>query len=137
MKPRIIYVLLLFLLSITCDDSVTSIMPEDKERMIPPIIYRTWWHDVELCSGKNGDFDAVTWYVTPQAIPYKNQYAAGLWDMATNSIIIDRYDTLDAGLVRHEMLHAILHTGFHPPEYFQNKCAKELEGSFGIEKISQ
>lgn len=45
------------------------------------------------------------------------------WMAAGNRIIIARRFVRDGLIVRHEILHALLGRGDHPPEYFRRRCA--------------
>lgn len=91
-----------------------------------PPIYRTWWQEVEACSGVAGNFDAVSWYVVPNVGAFtvgSDTAIAGYWQPYHHSITIAGFYTNYALVVRHEELHAILHRTDHPPEYFLQKCA--------------
>ena len=116
------YVLPLFLLA--CQ-SPTAFTPPGAVPFDPPAIYRTWWAEVEACSGLRGDFDAVRWYrVDPPnevRLP-TGRPVRGFWASNGNRIFIRAAD-LDLPYVpRHEMLHALLRRPGHPAEYFVTRC---------------
>ena len=90
----------------------------------PPDIYASWWQLTERCSGKEGDFGGVHWYVVPGASTFnlEGQAVAGAWYQAGNRIVIAADYTQDGSLVRHEMLHALLQQGGHPRSEFLGSC---------------
>jgi hypothetical protein len=82
-----------------------------------PPIYREWWAQVESCSGKTGDFDAVRWFEVPgDYLP--NSFAGARSDYAAQTVVVAANRKLEANVVRHEALHLLLKTSGHPPEYF-------------------
>jgi len=91
----------------------------------PPASYRTWWQEVEACSGRIGNFEAISWYYVPNVGVFTagtNPNVDGYWQPYHHSITLAGFKVNDAYLVRHEELHAILQTADHPAEYFVNKC---------------
>jgi len=103
-------------------------LPPLPDRAVPmgaPPIYETWWHEVELCSGKTGDFAAVSWYYVPGPAGFTSGSGAdlaGVWQPSRNAITLAEYAREDSLVVTHEELHAILHRTDHPAEYFVQKC---------------
>ena len=105
--------------------SSTDPLPADAVPLSPPAIYETWWHEVEQCSGKTGDFAAISWYYVPGQGSFavgSNPDVAGVWQPSHHSITLAQFVWENASVVRHEELHAILQRADHPPEYFQDKC---------------
>lgn len=100
-------------------------LPEAATPFAPPAIYRTWWAEVEACSGLRGDFDAVRWYRVdpPNEVRLRDGTPVrGLWMSSGNRIVIRAAD-LDLPYVpHHEMLHALLRRPGHPAEYFVARC---------------
>jgi len=93
--------------------------------MSPPAIYETWWHEVEQCSGKTGDFAAVSWYYVPGSAGFPSESGAdvvGVWQPSRNAITLAEFARENSFVVAHEELHAILQTTDHPVEYFVQKC---------------
>lgn len=91
----------------------------------PPAIYETWWHEVESCSGKTGDFAAISWYYVPGSGGFgvgSGAELVGIWQPQHHSITLADYVRQDGMVVRHEMLHAILQRADHPGDYFVQKC---------------
>lgn len=116
---------LLLLLALAACESPTGVrLPVSAVRFSPPSIYRQWWALTEQCSGRQGSFDAVSWYVVPDARTLNGTKGLnGIW-YATNQIVIaGANDGISAGeLVRHEMLHALLRGGDHPRDMFVRRC---------------
>lgn len=100
-----------------------SDFPESARPFVPPAHYRAWWQVVEACSGRQAPFDAVSWFKVPDGdLAIRGETAAAAWFVFGNRIAIVNTWLTGGELVRHEMLHAILETGDHPEEYFQQKC---------------
>jgi hypothetical protein len=125
----------LLLLSFAACESPTG-LPPGAQRFQPPAVYRQWWTLTESCSGLQGSFDAVRWYLVPNTntLPLDDgEMVNALWDPNGNRIIIaggldDPYagdvarHPYSGDLVRHEMLHALLHGAGHPREAFIGRC---------------
>src|SRR6266571_2933145 len=100
-------------------------LPAGAIPMGPPAIYETWWHEVEQCSGKTGDFAAISWYYVPGPAGFGIGSGAdlvGIWQPQHHSITLAEYAREDSSVVTHEELHAILNRADHPAEYFVQKC---------------
>ena len=99
-------------------------------------VYAFWWNLMERCSGRTGRLSSVSWFVAPQ-IHMGGQHYGGYWWENGNRILLAESRILDGPIVRHEMLHALLQDGDHPPEYFGSRCGSEVgcpdcvESSFG------
>ena len=105
--------------------SPTESLPSGAVPLNPPAIYETWWHEVEQCSGRTGDFAAVSWYYVPGLGAFgagSDQGLAGLWQPQHNSITVAQFAIEDSSVVTHEELHAILQRTDHPAEYFVQRC---------------
>lgn len=100
----------------------TDPLPASARLLQPLAPYRTWWQLVEGCSGLTGSFDAVQWYVADHVSPDDNTVDAK-WLSSGNRVVLTPASSRDGGVVRHEMLHALLRRGGHPTEYFGAKCA--------------
>jgi hypothetical protein len=107
-------------------NSSTEPLPAGAALLDPaPDSYRTWWQEVEACSGRTGNFDAISWYYVPNVGVFPvgtNPNVDGYWQPYHHSITLAGFKIYDALLVRHEALHAILNTVDHPAEYFVQKC---------------
>jgi hypothetical protein len=116
----------LLLLSLAACESPTG-LPPGAERFAPPAVYRQWWTLTEACSGLRGSFDAVQWYVLPNASTLQlddGTVVNAAWEGRGNRIILPaELDGRYAGdLVRHEMLNALLQASTHPRGAFIGRC---------------
>jgi hypothetical protein len=105
--------------------SATDSLPHGALPLDPPVIFTTWWEEVEGCSGTTADFAAVRWYYVPGEGGFPAGSSAdvvGVWRPANNSITLAQYVIANPLVVRHEMLHAILQRTDHPAEYFVDGC---------------
>lgn len=108
-----------------CESPTGVRLPAGAVRFSPPSIYRQWWTLTEQCSGRQSAYDAITWYVVPDAetLPGTNGLN-GLWYGDNRIVLSGADDGIAAGdLVRHEMLHALLGGGGHPRDMFVGRCA--------------
>jgi hypothetical protein len=108
-----------------------SPLPATATVMSPPEQYRAWWTATESCSGLQGRFESIQWYVVPDSMTFSTESGekVGLWSESsagTRIIIAGAYANHEL-VVRHEMLHALLDREGHPPEYFQTKCGLTWE----------
>jgi hypothetical protein len=106
-------------------DTPLAPLPDGAVLQGAPDIYGTWWHEVEQCSGKTGDFNAVSWYYVPGQYTFSSGTGADLvavWLPSRNAIVLAEFAREDSLVVTHEELHAILRRTDHPAEYFVQKC---------------
>jgi hypothetical protein len=123
----------------SCDRSTAPLpaaLVDDAVSLEPtPANYQIWWHEVEACSGKLGNFNAIAWYYVPNVNWFTMGAAPtvlGFWQPSRHSITLAGLQINNAYLVRHEALHVILNTVDHPPEYFHQKCASAVVGPITI-----
>jgi len=88
--------------------------------------YQDWFGRTEACSGLDGSFQTITWYVVPNAETFETPEGpkVGMWEKSgavTRIIIAGRYVAHEM-VVRHEMLHHLLDREGHPSEYFTARC---------------
>lgn len=101
-------------------------LPDNAVAFLPPAEYQAWWAMTETCSARQGDPGRIAWFVVPNVAAFmtsRGQKAAG-WSRGTDGsriVIAGAYQDSQM-VVRHEMLHALLDRGDHPPEYFVNRC---------------
>ncbi len=111
-------------LLVACQLSEPFPFPSESLRPYSPPIgqYTLWWEAVEACSGRTSNFADVSWYLTQpgQLLVVNNDTLDGAWFEDGNRIAVARGD---GPIVRHEMLHAILHDGGHPAAMFAGRCA--------------
>ena len=137
MKTAILTIILA-LLFLGCEDqgAVLPRIPKDAVAFDPPAIFKQYWAQVEECSGVTGDFSQVKWMYTGSPIAVYSDgltsYGDAMWDMASNTIVFVQSQYIvamaDSGLVRHEMLHALLHDPTHQA-WVKARCFAELAGS--------
>ncbi len=101
-------------------------LPGHAVALAAPPQYLQWWTKTEACAGRLGRLDGIAWYVVPDATAFMTPKGeeVGNWSRGsdgTRIVIADAY-VGDELVVRHEMLHALLDRGDHPPEYFVDRC---------------
>ena len=100
-------------------------LPAGSVRFAPPVAYAGWWAMVQQCSGRSAAFDEVTWYTVPgvDQVPLLGTFVSGYWSQFNNRIVLAGDARFSGGLVRHEMLHAVLRSGDHQRSMFLDACA--------------
>lgn len=88
------------------------------ERFTPPPEYRTWYAEMEACTGRRGNYDAVVWWLVDSlTTPVGWHNIAATWT-APHTVRIRRGYKGNDWVVRHEMLHDILQTVDQPSPPF-------------------
>ncbi|HJP59474.1 MAG TPA: hypothetical protein VJ865_05730, partial [Gemmatimonadaceae bacterium] len=119
-------------LALSCDMLVDPALPSDAVRFTPPPVYARWWAITEACSGITRSLDAIQFYRVPNASTIPDATygeVAAYWSQAGNRIVLAQFYEAEGRVVRHEMLHALLRGGGHPPAYFQGRCAGVVDCS--------
>jgi hypothetical protein len=78
------------------------------------------WRDMEACAGATRDPRVVAWFTVDApafAVPGASGTFRGYWFSARDHIVLALPSVSDTKLLRHEMLHAILRDGTHPPTF--------------------
>ena len=117
--------LLALVAGISCGHLTDPPLPVNAQLFVPPPVYTGWWAMVESCSGLSGSLDKIQWYSTTSHLrdPNDNDEAiAGYWSLASNRIVLFTNDTIAGGVVRHEMLHALIRSAGHPRWAFLQAC---------------
>ena len=101
-------------------------LPADAVAFIPPAIYRVWWARTEACSQLHGRLGSIRWYSLPNKATFMTPAGerVATWShggAGTRIVVAGGYLT-DELVVRHEMLHALLDRGSHPPAHFIDRC---------------
>ena len=129
MNPRGVRVSLVLLSAVLSTllacDSATEPLPDGTRLLSAPPVYQVWWSMTESCSARSGQFAAIDWYVVPGVAQFthKGEPVSGYWSSAGDRIVIAERAMLDGGLVRHEMLHALIGgRGGHSREAFLEHC---------------
>lgn len=105
----------------------------------PPFVYHQWWAEIADCEGfpvpDSAQEHSVQFFSVPASLFAFNigSMLAGTFD-GEPSIYMGAPYVWEEGIVKHEMLHVILHwAGFeflnwHPPEFFE-KCGIHTYGN--------
>lgn len=126
--------LLGLMLASACEDVLVPLeLPAGSREFVPEPVFKVWWQQIEICSGRQASFDAVSWYVipgeTPFRIPNHDYDVVGFWDQVANRIVLlEILPDRRAPYVRHEALHAILRRTDHPDEFFVTRCGEVING---------
>jgi hypothetical protein len=110
---------------ISCGHITDPLLPGNALVFHPPAVFAKWWSMVESCSGLSGSMESIQWYSTLGDLrdPNDNDASiAGYWSLAGNRVVLTTSDTIDGGVVRHEMLHALLRSAGHPRPAFLQSC---------------
>jgi hypothetical protein len=107
-----------------CGNLVDPDLPANAEQFTPPPVYARWWSMTESCSGFSGDLSTVTWFMVPgvSTVLLDGKPVEGYWSLAGNRIVLAGNGRLSGGIVRHEMLHALMKAGGHPRARFLAAC---------------
>jgi len=107
-----------------CRNLVDPDLPANAEQFTPPPVYARWWAMTEACSGLSGDLSSVSWFVVPgvSTVLLEGKPVEGYWSFASNRIVMAGNGKLAGGLVRHEMLHALIKARGHPRARFLEAC---------------
>lgn len=116
-------------------------LPSGAVQIAAPAIYREWLAKTEQCSGRTGDFSTLEFYVVPgvETFPTSDGSKVGEWVTAgrVNRIVIAGNYQGHEMVVRHELLHALLHAEGHPAEYFVNRCQLTWESwNFSLANVA-
>jgi hypothetical protein len=105
--------------------AASATLPDGAIPLSPAPVYAHWWAMTEQCSGITAPMAAVSWYQVPDVPLFlvNGAYAQGRWLGADNRIVLAGAASLDGGVVRHEMLHALIQSGVHERAYFLERCA--------------
>ncbi|HJP59782.1 MAG TPA: hypothetical protein VJ865_07275, partial [Gemmatimonadaceae bacterium] len=114
---------------VACSSVTEPALPKDAVELSPPSVYTTWWNMTQACSQLTGSFSAVTWYTTDEVVHdvSSGDVIAGYWVSGSNRIVLNTAVTMDGGIVRHEMLHALIKHGGHPRNQFLGNCAGTVD----------
>ena len=116
--------LLALVAGISCGHLTDPPLPANAQVLVPPPVYAKWWDMVQSCSGLTGSLEDIHWYSTASVLrdPNGDEAVAGYWSLAGNRIVLYQNDTIAGGVVRHEMLHALLRSAGHPRSAFLQAC---------------
>ena len=102
----------------------TEPLPDGTREVSAPPVYDLWWSMTEDCSSRAGEFTAIKWFIVPGVATFKHrdEQVSGYWSKADQGIVIAEKAMFDGGLVRHEMLHALIGQGGHSRNDFLERC---------------
>ena len=107
--------------------------PPDAVEVSPAAPYARWWAMTESCSGRSGNLAAIHFYVVPGAtLEGDGQSYRAYWYSEGNRIVFANGRSTNGGVVRHEMLHALLGRGDHPREDFVDRCGGIVDFGDGL-----
>jgi hypothetical protein len=94
--------------------------------MPAPPVFQEWFERTQECSGLQGTFAALRWFVIPGVSSFQTRDgpAVGMWKKGQGSgSIILAGNLADRELVvRHEMLHSLIGRSGHPSKLFIERC---------------
>ena len=101
------------------------VLPDGAVPFAAPSQYADWWDDAKRCSGLDGEFERLRWFVVPGTVSFNYQGGRydGVWWSDYHWIALSEARLQDSMVVRHEMLHDLVGRGDHPSEFFQRRCA--------------
>lgn len=117
--------LLALVAGVACGHLTDPPLPGNALVFHPPGVFAKWWSMVESCSGLTGSMESIQWYSTLGDLRDPNDddaSIAGYWSLAGNRVVLTTSDTIAGGVVRHEMLHALLRSAGHPRSAFLHAC---------------
>ncbi len=122
-RPARLVFLLTFVVA-GCDLITGPAFPSQAEPLDPPAVYRVWWEITESCSGLQGRFEDVEWFVVPgsRSFVFRGRTVGGAWFRSRNAIVVVPDGVLEGAFIRHEMLHALLQGCGHTRREFLNLC---------------
>lgn len=114
---------------VVCTNVTEPVLPKDAQQFSPPPVYSTWWNMTQACSRLTGSLSAVTWYTTADVVHdiSSGDVIAGYWVPGSNRVVLNNAVMMDGGIVRHEMLHALIKHGGHPRNQFLGNCAGTVD----------
>ena len=114
----------LWSLALACDSATDPHIPLGAVSLTPRARYALWWRLTQACSGLTGDYASVQWYVVPNTTTINDagKQVDAFWISDPDRIILADARKDDGRIVRHEMLHALLHRNGHPRDAFLVGC---------------
>ena len=111
-------------LALACREAAAPDVPWAAMQFAPPARFTLWWRLAQACSGTTGDLGSVTWYVVPNTntLSYQGKQVYAYWMGDPDRIVVADVRRNDGAIIRHEMLHALLHRNGHPRAPFLTSC---------------
>jgi hypothetical protein len=113
----------LALTTASCEELFDPV-PNGALRFSPPPIYQVWWDQTVACANISRSMREIDFYVVPDVdIIDVGRPAVGAYYYERSDIVLAGVFQFDGGVVRHEMLHALIPSmEGHPREYFLHRC---------------
>jgi hypothetical protein len=100
----------------------SSFSPTNDHSYTPLAAYRKWFDETQACSGLQGSFDRIKWYVVDGTeFDCPSGKCVGHWN-DDHSIFISSAWVSNELVVRHEMLHDLIGQPGHPDPPFGSPC---------------
>jgi hypothetical protein len=111
-------------LALACDNATAPDVPRGAVSIAAPERFALWWRLTQACSGITGDYASVSWYVVPNTttLTWQGLQVDAYWMSNPDRIVLSDAHRDDGPVVRHEMLHALLHRDGHPRDAFVTAC---------------
>lgn len=105
----------------------------DLARFSPPPAYEVWFEELETCTGETGDFSRFRFFEVRAPLEgslfpcdSRSGTCIGEWKLPYDILLAPQLLDFE-GLVKHEMLHALLQVRGHPDVF--NRCSPGFAGS--------
>lgn len=98
--------------------AISPIVDRDRE-------YAVLYHELEQCSGIQGDFRRVTFYVSTEHT-HNGRTFDGYYELESRSIVLRKPYEREA--VAHEIMHNLTGSNTHPAKYFNGVCGDLTRG---------
>ncbi len=104
----------------------TAPLPDDAIAFAAPAKFKAWWALTESCAGRQRNLETIAWFIVPGVSTFMTPEGpkVGRWSRGatgTQIVVAGRY-IAEEMVIRHEMLHALIDQGGHPPKYFVDRC---------------
>ena len=123
-KGMALFISGLLSLALACEATTAPGIPATAVPLAAPARFALWWRLTQACSGITGDFASVSWYVVPDAgtLSYQGKQVNAYWIGNPDRIVLPDLLRDSGPIVRHEMLHVLLHRNGHPRDAFLAAC---------------
>ena len=114
----------LLCLVLACREATAPQLPVTAVQVTPPPRVALWWRLTQTCSGIPGNPPSVSWYIVPNTstLTYQGRQVYAYWLGDPDRIVLSETYANSGPIVRHEMLHALLHRPGHPKEAYLTSC---------------
>ena len=104
--------------------------PPGAIRIDPPPRFQRLYEEMEACTGREGDFDRVTWWLIPGYVFRREAWLfEALWSPGHNIILTAWNAYENDALIRHEIAHDLGYTVEDHSDHDVIRCTGPLESS--------